>query len=307
MGVFDNIGQAVGQTVNKSLDVMSGATANALITHAPFVQAFMHLCDDGWQQGWHERNGGNLTYRMSADEVEAVRMSFSDTPADWVELGFSEPALAGAFFLVTGSGAYLHNVSGTPVENIGIVELDAEGSAYRVVWGLIGRKPTSELPTHIMNHAIRMAATNGACRVIYHAHPNNIIAMTFVEPLDARAFSRALWKAMTECVVVFPEGVGVVPWMVPGGNEIAKETSKQMKMYSAVVWAQHGMFVSGSTFDETFGLMHCIEKAADIYYRARSMNGGTTDFLNTITDEGLAQIGIEFGVEINKDFLDLDS
>ena len=40
--------------------------------------------------------------------------------------------------------------------------------------------------------------------------PNNIIAMTFVEPLDARTFSRALWKAMTECVVVFPEGVGVV-------------------------------------------------------------------------------------------------
>lgn len=110
----------------------------------------------------------------------------------------------------------MHNVSASPIENIGIVEMNEAGSAYRVVWGLMNRKPTSELPTHIMNHAIRMKATDGACRVIYHAHPNNIIAMTFVEPLDARTFSRALWKAMTECVVVFPEGVGVVPWMVPG-------------------------------------------------------------------------------------------
>lgn len=112
----------------------------------------------------------------------------------------------------------MHNVSASPIESIGIVEMNEAGSAYRVVWGLMNRKPTSELPTHIMNHAIRMKATDGACRVIYHAHPNNIIAMTFVEPLDARTFSRALWKAMTECVVVFPEGVGVVPWMVPGGQ-----------------------------------------------------------------------------------------
>lgn len=301
MGVLDDI----QETVNKGFDAAREASAKAFVERAPFVQSFMHLCDDGWLQGWHERNGGNLTYRMTDQDVAAVRPSFSDTPGVWIDLGFAEPTLASTFFLVTGSGAYMHNVSADPAANIGIVELNAEGSAYRVVWGLTQRKPTSELPTHLMNHAIRMAATNGECRVIYHAHPNNIIAMTFVEPLDARAFSRALWKAMTECVIVFPEGVGVVPWMVPGGTEIAKETSEQMKRYSAVIWAQHGMFVSGASFDETFGLMHCIEKAAEIYWRARSMNGGSTDFLNTITDEGLAQIGEEFGVEINKDFLDL--
>ena len=273
MGVFDDIQAGLGKgfdaamdAAGKGFDAAASATNKALVTRAPFIQAFIHLCDDGWLQGWHERNGGNL---------------------------------------ITGSGAYMHNVSASPIENIGIVEMNEAGSAYRVVWGLMNRKPTSELPTHIMNHAIRMKATDGACRVIYHAHPNNIIAMTFVEPLDARTFSRALWKAMTECVVVFPEGVGVVPWMVPGGNEIAKATSEQMKSYPAVIWAQHGLFVSGADFDETFGLMHCIEKAADIYFRARTMNGGSNEFLNTITDEGLAQIGVEFNVEINKEFLDV--
>ena len=39
----------------------------------------------------------------------------------------------------------------------------------------------------------------------------NIIAMTFVLPLTDRDFSRALWKSATECPVVFPGGVGVVP------------------------------------------------------------------------------------------------
>ena len=29
------------------------------------VKGFIRMCNDGWLQGWHERNGGNLTYRMT--------------------------------------------------------------------------------------------------------------------------------------------------------------------------------------------------------------------------------------------------
>ena len=31
---------------------------------------FIKTCTDGWLQGWHERNGGNLSYRMIKEEVE---------------------------------------------------------------------------------------------------------------------------------------------------------------------------------------------------------------------------------------------
>ena len=109
---------------------------------------------------------------------------------------------------------------------------------------------------------------------------------------------------MTECVVVLPSGVGVVPWMVPAGAEIAQATSELMKKYDAAIWAQHGLFVSGPDFDTTFGLMHTIEKAADVYCRSRCMNGGSDDFMNTITDEGLRQIGVDFGITVNEEFLD---
>ena len=34
------------------------------------LQRVVRTCNDGWLQGWHERNGGNLTYRLSAAEVE---------------------------------------------------------------------------------------------------------------------------------------------------------------------------------------------------------------------------------------------
>ena len=110
--------------------------------------------------------------------------------------------------------------------NIGIVEINDAGSAWRSVWGLEGGAvPTSESPTHFMNHSVRKRVTDGANRVIYHCHATNIIALTYVLPLSARDFTRPLWQSATECPVVFPEGVGVVPWMVPGGADIAMATS----------------------------------------------------------------------------------
>ena len=275
------------------------------ICRLPFMEGFVRLCTDGWKQGWHERNGGNLSYRMHDDEVEVSRPFFDDEPGKWTPLGIDAANLAGEYFLVTGSGRYMRNIIDDPLANLCIVELNGKGDEYRVRWGLVdGGSPTSELPTHILNHSIRARKTDGECRVIYHAHPNNIIAMTFVVSLDARAFTRVLWKAMTECVVVFPMGIGVVPWMVPGGADIAEATAILFEEFDAAVWSQHGLFVSGSDFDETFGLMHTIEKAADIYMRARCMNGGTDDFLNTISDEGLREVGKAFGIEINEIFLE---
>ncbi len=265
-------------------------------------RAFARLCADGFAQGWHEANGGNLSYRMTEAEVAECKAEFADDGA-WVELGVEARSLAGQFFMTTGSGKYMRNVEEFPRESVGIVELSATGDAYRIVWGLEGGgRPTSELPTHIMNHEVRAQATDGACRVIYHAHCPNIIALsTLVEP-DAKRWTRILWKSMTECVIIFPQGVGVVDWMVPGGAAIARETAKLLAAHDAVVWTQHGMFVSGTGFDAAFGLMHTIEKSAGLYLAARAANGGREpEYL--ISDEQLAQVCSDFSVQPNADFL----
>ena len=301
MAFFDQAQEMLSQ----GIDTARGAVSGVAMEQLGFVRGFVRLCNDGWEQGWHERNGGNLSYRLRPEDVDTARKFFDKEPRPWTSLGVEAPTMGGVYFLVTGTGNYMRNVASDPSRNIGIVELSAAGDAYRIVWGLDeGGRPTSEFPTHVMNHAVRAAATDGACRVIYHAHPTNIIALSYLLPLDARTFTRVLWKAMTECIVVFPAGVGVVPWMVPGGADIARATSEQMKTFDAVVWASHGLFVSGADFDSTFGLLHTIEKAADIYGRARAMNGGSGEFLNTITDEGLRQIGREFNVKINEVMLD---
>lgn len=152
------------------------------------------MCDDGYALGFHERNGGNASYRMKPEEVEQVKDQFS-YDKEFTDIGTEVPDLAGEYFLVTGSGKYFRNVALAPEKNIAIVEIDSEGKQYRIVWGLVdGGVPTSELPSHLMNHEVKKKATNGLHRVIYHSHVPNVIALTFVLPLDDKVFTRELWK-----------------------------------------------------------------------------------------------------------------
>ena len=270
------------------------------ILEAEFVKGFIRMCNDGFLQNWHERNGGNLSYRMKPEEVASVKegLNFGNP---WQPIGAKVKGLSGEFFLVTGSGKYFRNVILKPEANLAIVELDLEGENYRICWGLSeGGRPTSELPSHLMNHEVKKEATNGRHRVIYHAHPANLIALTFVLPLEDKVFTRELWEMATECPVVFPDGVGVVGWMVPGGREIAEATSELIKKYDVAVWAHDGMFASGEDFDLTFGLMHTVEKSAEILVKVLSIR---PDKLQTITPENFRDLAGDFKVSLGEEFL----
>ena len=265
---------------------------------AEFVKGFIRMANDGWEQGWHERNGGNLSYRVKKEEVESVKENF--TKGEWKPIGTSVPALAGEYFLVTGSGKFFRNTIIDPEDSMAMIELDEKGENYRIVWGLVnGGRPTSELPSHLMNHEVKFKI-NPKYRVIYHAHTTNIIALTFVLPLTDEVFTRELWEMATECPVVFPDGVGVVPWMVPGGRDIAVATSELMKKYDLAVWAHHGMFAAGEDFDITFGLMHTAEKSAEILVKVLSMR---PDKLQTITVQNFKDLARDFNVTLPERFL----
>ena len=115
-----------------------------------FAKGFIRVCDDGFNQNWHERNGGNLSYRIKHEEVESVKEELS-YDGKWQPIGTSVPALAGEYFMVSGSGRFMRNMILEPESNCCIIEVDQAGENYRICWGLAeGGRPTSELPTHLM-------------------------------------------------------------------------------------------------------------------------------------------------------------
>lgn len=270
------------------------------ILEEEFIKGFIRMADDGFRQGWHERNGGNLSYRIRPEELESVK-AYLGTDGVWTPIGTGVPGLAGEYFLVSGSGKYFRNIILEPEANLAIIEIDRTGEHYRIRWGLNkGGRPTSELPSHLMNHEVKKEVTKGAHRVIYHCHTANVIALTFVLPLSDRIFTRELWEMATECPVVFPEGVGVVGWMVPGGRAIAEETSRLMRSYNVAIWAHHGMFCSGEDYDLTFGLAHTVEKSAEILVKVLSIR---PDKLQTITPKDFRALAADFRVSLPEEFL----
>lgn len=235
------------------------------------AKGFIRMSDDGWRLGWHECHGGNLSYRLTETEVEEVKEELK-TDGAWIDLPVNVPELSGDFLYVTGSGKFMRNMTLNPEDSFGMIEINEDGGSYRIVWGLAGGgRPTSELPAHLMNQAVKKRVTDGRYRVIYHAHPANIIALSFILPLKDEIFTRELWEMEPECAMTFPSGMGVLPWMVPGTAKIAELTCGMMEEYDVVLWAQHGLFAAGDSFDNTFGLMHTVEKAAQMLIKVLSV------------------------------------
>ncbi|EHI99219.1 Rhamnulose-1-phosphate aldolase [Clostridium sp. DL-VIII] len=264
-----------------------------------FIENFKKITEDAWLKGWHEINGGNITYRLTEEEVDGIK-EFINEDSAYTPIGVTVENLANEYFLVTGSGKFIRNMTISLGENAGIVKIDEKGENYKIVWGLVnGAKPTSELPSHLMSHAIKVEKTNGTHRAIMHSHATNTIALTFILPLDGVVFTRELWEMATECPVVFPDGIGIVPWMVPGGGAIAEATGKLMNDHDVVIWAHHGMLCSGETLDLTFGLMDTVEKSAEILVKVLSMGGKK----QTITSQNFRDLAKDFNVIISEDYL----
>ena len=114
-------------------------------------------------------------------------------------------------------------------------------------------------------------------------------------------FTRELWEMMTECSIVFPNGVGVMEWMVPCCAEIGIATGKLMEKYDAVIWAHHGLVCSGETLDMAFGIMHTIEKAAEMLVGVMQMTGRKK--MQTITSADFRKIEKDFNLNFSEEFL----
>lgn len=269
------------------------------VLNANFFNEFIDMVDLCCSLGWNERNGGNMSYRISDEDIEAIKSDFSyDKP--WTAIGVSVPNLANEYFLVTGSGKYFRYTKADPENCVCIAEIDESGENYRIVWGLAsGGRPTSEFPTHLLNHSVKKDITDGKHRLVMHVHPVNTIALTFVLPQNDKDFTREIWDMMPECAVVFPRGIGILPLMLTGSIDIAKATAEKFKTYDVVVWSMHGIFSSGEDFKSVFGIIETVEKAAEILVKVISMGGKKI----RPTAAQIIEVCDEYNLDINKSLL----
>jgi rhamnulose-1-phosphate aldolase len=259
---------------------------------AVFLQEIIKISGDIWEKGWAERNAGNISVRLKTEEIPTQGVLNLDTA--WENLGCSIPEIGNEFFLVSGTGKFIRNIQIAPEKSLGVLQLNETGSQYRIVWGYSdGGRPTSELMAHLQAHAIKKVITNGANRAIIHTHPTNLIALTYALEIDTCSITRLLWEMHAECIVVFPEGIEFLPWMMAGSNKIADATAEAFKKRNLVIWQYHGIFGAGLDLDTAFGLIDTAEKAAEIFIKIASVGG----IKNKLPLEKIYSIARNFGAE----------
>ena len=266
------------------------------ILTAPWLVEMVRTTTNMYAHGWDERNGGNISLLL--DETEVAEYLNTKNVLRTIPTGFKAPELEDKYFLVTGTGKYFKNVQYAPDINLGLIRIVDSGETAELLWGFEnGGKFTSEFPAHMMSHVARLKV-DPANRVVMHCHPANLLAMTFVHDLDEIQFTRTLWQMCTECIVVFPEGVNVLPWMLCGTNEIGEATAEKMKTARLVVWSMHGIYGAGKDLDETFGLIETAEKAAEVYMKIAHL-----PLKQTINDDQMHQLEKRFGVKARNGYL----
>lgn len=92
---------------------------------SPFVQQMQKVTWNLYQHGWDERNGGNVSYRLTEQEVSQYG-DVHEVKRN-IPIKFDAGELAGQYFLVTGTGRYFKNVKDFPERDTGLVRIAEDG------------------------------------------------------------------------------------------------------------------------------------------------------------------------------------
>lgn len=221
-----------------------------------------------WQNGWAERNGGNITVNITqwADDAMQRLPPISDIKP----IGTTLPSLRGCYFFCKGTGKRMRDLARWPMENGSIIRILDDCASY-VIIADHPVQPTSELPSHLAVHN-RLIEQQSPYKATIHTHPIEIVAMSHNrEFLGKDVLTRLLWSMIPETKAFCPLGLGIVPYALPGSNALAEATLNELESYDVVLWEKHGVFAKGLDVLDAFDQIDVLSKSAKIYLDCRAM------------------------------------
>ena len=221
-----------------------------------------------WQNGWAERNGGNITVNIT----EYVDDEIKSLPAisEVIQIGTQLPALKGCYFYCKGTGKRMRDLARWPMDNGSIIRILDDCASYVIVADN-AVMPTSELPSHLSVHA-RQIEKGSAYKATVHTHPIELISMSHNKAFMGKdVLSTLLWSMIPETKAFCPLGLGIVPYTLPGSNELADATLKELEDYDVVMWEKHGVFAKGLDVMDAFDQIDVLSKSAKIYINSKCM------------------------------------
>ena len=163
---------------------------------------------------------------------------------DEIELPQPVPELAGATFLVSGSGRRLREIIDDPTANIACIVVNEDGCTGKVHTSHHRRfeRVTSEFNSHLAVHYDQMLASGTNFHAIIHAQPMHLTYLSHIPRYQDEAYLNThLLRWQPETIVNLPEGIGFIPFCLPGSPELMEANVEALGHHRVVIWAKHGV------------------------------------------------------------------
>ena len=167
-----------------------------------------------------------------------------------LDLPVAIPELAGGTFLVTGSGRRLREIIQDPPANLGVVVVEPGGITAKLYTSprRLFANLTSEFNSHLSVHRDQVVVTGTNFHSVIHAQPPNLTYLSHIPRYQDQAYLNThLLRWQPELIVNLPEGVGFVPFSVPGSQALMQATVETLRSFRVVLWAKHGAMARSDT------------------------------------------------------------
>ncbi len=154
------------------------------------------------------------------------------------------PELAGKAFLITGSGRRLREIIDNPAANLGYLVVDEGGETGQLhtAPSRLFEKLTSEFNSHLAVHRDQVKLTGTNFHAVLHAQPPHLTYLSHIPRYrDEKYLNQHILRWEPETIVNLPEGVGVIPFKLPGSAELMAATVQSLRMHRIVLWSKHGV------------------------------------------------------------------
>jgi rhamnulose-1-phosphate aldolase len=161
-----------------------------------------------------------------------------------IELPQPVPELAGATFLVSGSGRRLREIIDDPAASVGCIRVHAGGQTGSLFTSDQRRfqRITSEFNSHLAVHSDQIASSGTNFHAIVHAQPPQLTYLSHIPRYQDESYLNThLLRWQPETIINLPEGIGFVPFRIPGSPELMEGTLESLRKHRIVVWAKHGV------------------------------------------------------------------
>lgn len=161
-----------------------------------------------------------------------------------IDLPQPVPELAGATFLVSGSGRRLRELIGEPTASIACIVVNDGGKSGKLYTSYQRRfeRVTSEFNSHLAVHYDQMCASGTNFHAVIHAQPLHLTYLSHIPRYqDEQYLNTHLLRWQPETIINLPEGIGFIPFRIPGSPELMAANVRSLRSHRVVIWAKHGV------------------------------------------------------------------